>query len=135
MFEPCLAAVARRGRQVAISSGGMPRVTFSLVDFYHNESRLIGVDSLKWSFAETAQVLRDLVPVFETGGLPPPEVQTAPFEHGPEGSTGKSMPAKSAARWFSRHREFWTGFFRLTFASGPPWGVQGTLCSSFRFSS
>ena len=84
MFESCLAAVARRGRQVAISSGGMPRVTFSLVDFYHNESRLIGVDSLKWSFAESAKVLRDLVPAFENGDLPPPVVQAAPLEQGPE---------------------------------------------------
>jgi NADPH:quinone reductase-like Zn-dependent oxidoreductase len=84
MFEACLAAVARRGRQVSISSGGMPRVTFSLVDFYHNESRLIGVDSLKWGFSETAQVLRDLVPAFEKGELPPPEVQAVQLEHGPE---------------------------------------------------
>jgi len=84
MFEACLAAVARRGRQIAIASGGMPRVTFSLVDFYHNESRLIGVDSLKWGFAETAQVLRDLVPAFENGELPPPQVQTARLEQGPE---------------------------------------------------
>ena len=84
MFEACLAAVARRGRQIAIASGAMPRVAFSLVDFYHNESRLIGVDSLKWSFAETAQVLRDLVPAFENGELPPPTVQTAQLEQGPE---------------------------------------------------
>ena len=56
MFESCLAAVARRGRQVAIASGGLPRVTFNLIDFYHNETKLIGVDSLKWGFAETAQV-------------------------------------------------------------------------------
>jgi NADPH2:quinone reductase len=59
-------------------------VTFSLVDFYHNESKLIGVDSLKWGFAETAQVLRDLAPAFEKGELPPPEVQAARLEQGPE---------------------------------------------------
>lgn len=84
MFEACLAAVARRGRQVAISSGAMPRVTFSLVDFYHNESRLIGLDSLKWGFAEAAQALRELVPSFENGELPPPEVQAVQLERGPE---------------------------------------------------
>ena len=84
MFEPCLAALALRGRQVAISSGGMPRVGFNLVDFYHNESRLIGVDSLKWGFAESAQILRDLVPAFESGDIPPPEVQASPLESGPE---------------------------------------------------
>lgn len=83
MFEACLAAVARRGRQVAIASGGVPRVTFNLVDFYHNESRLIGVDSLKWGFAETAEVLRGLVQAFEKRELPAPEVQTMRLEEGP----------------------------------------------------
>jgi NADPH:quinone reductase len=84
MFEPCLAAVARRGRQIAIASSATPRVSFSLVDFYHNESRLIGVDSLKWSFEDAAGILRELVPAFENGELPPPEVQVAPLERGPE---------------------------------------------------
>ena len=83
LFEPCLGSLARRGRQVAISSGGMPRVSFNLIDFYHNESRLIGVDSLKWGFAEAAQVLRDLSPAFESGELPPLDVKSAPLDQGP----------------------------------------------------
>ncbi len=83
MFEPSLAALARQGRQVAISSGGMPRVSFNLIDFYHNESRLIGVDSLKWGFAETARILTDLVPAFESGELPPLDVRISPLEQGP----------------------------------------------------
>jgi NADPH2:quinone reductase len=53
IFEKCLAAVAWRGRQVSISSSPDPRVTSNLVDFYHNESRLFGLDSLKLSFDET----------------------------------------------------------------------------------
>jgi len=84
MFEPCLAALARRGRQVAISSGGMPRVGVNLIDFYHNESRLIGLDSLKMSFAEAGQILRDLIPAFASGEFPPPEVQAAPLDQGPD---------------------------------------------------
>ena len=40
MFEKCLASLAHRGRQVAIASGPERRVTFDLIDFYHNESRL-----------------------------------------------------------------------------------------------
>jgi len=84
LFEACLGAVARRGRQVSIASAGTPRVTFNLVDFYHNESRLIGVDSLKWGFSEAAQVLRDLVPAFESKELPAPEVQVEALERGPE---------------------------------------------------
>jgi len=84
MFEPCLAALARRGRQIEISAGGMPRVGFNITDFYHNESRLIGVDSLKWGFAEAAQILRNLAPSFENGDLPLPKVKALPLESGPE---------------------------------------------------
>jgi NADPH:quinone reductase len=83
MFEQCLAALAWRGRQVAISSSPEPRVSFNLVNFYHNESRLLGVDSLKLSFEETAEILRRLTPGIEAGTFPPPAVQTFPLEEGP----------------------------------------------------
>ena len=83
MFEQCLAALAWRGRQIAISSSPDPRVSFNLVDFYHNESRLLGVDSLKLSFQETGEILRRLTTGFETGDFPPPEVETYPLEQGP----------------------------------------------------
>ncbi|MGA8656799.1 MAG: zinc-binding alcohol dehydrogenase family protein [Chthoniobacterales bacterium] len=83
MFEKCLAAVAWRGRQVAISSSPEPRVSFNLVDFYHNESRLLGVDSLKLSFEETAEILRQLTPGIESGILAPPRVETFSLEEGP----------------------------------------------------
>jgi NADPH:quinone reductase len=83
MFEQCLAALAWRGRQVAISSSPEPRVSFNLVDFYHNESRLLGVDSLKLSFEETAEILRKLTPGIEAGTFPPPPVETFRFEEGP----------------------------------------------------
>jgi NADPH2:quinone reductase len=75
MFEKCLASLALRGRQVAISSGPDPRVSFNLVDFYHNESRLFGVDSVKLSIEAAADILRQLTPGFESGEFPPPVVQ------------------------------------------------------------
>ncbi|MBV8278958.1 MAG: zinc-binding dehydrogenase, partial [Verrucomicrobia bacterium] len=83
IFEKCLAALAWRGRQVAIASNPEPRVSFNLVDFYHNESRLFGVDSLKLSFEETAEILRQLTPGIEAGIFPPPQVETFPLEEGP----------------------------------------------------
>jgi NADPH:quinone reductase len=82
MFEQCLVALAWRGRQVAISSNPEPRVSFDLVNFYHNESRLLGVDSLKLSFEETAEILRSLTPGIEAGTFPPPAVETFPLEEG-----------------------------------------------------
>lgn len=84
MFEKCLAAVAWRGRQIAISSSSEPRVSFNLVDFYHNESRLLGVDSLKLSFEETANILRQLTPGIEAGRFQPPPVETFSLEKGPQ---------------------------------------------------
>jgi NADPH:quinone reductase-like Zn-dependent oxidoreductase len=83
MFEASLSALAWRGRQIAISSSPEPRVSFNLVDFYHNESRLFGVDSLKLGFQETGDILRRITTGFESGDFPPPEVETYPLEQGP----------------------------------------------------
>jgi NADPH:quinone reductase len=82
MFEKCLAALAWRGRQVAISSGSQPRVSFNLVDFYHNGSRLIGVDTLKVSFEEAAEILRQLIPGIESGVFLPLPAESFPLEDG-----------------------------------------------------
>lgn len=83
LFESSLGALARRGRQVAISSQGGPRVSFNLIDFYHNESRLFGLDSVKLSVEESADILRELTPKFESGDFPPPEVQSFSLAEGP----------------------------------------------------
>ncbi|HYY27976.1 MAG TPA: zinc-binding alcohol dehydrogenase family protein [Chthoniobacterales bacterium] len=82
MFEKCLAALAWRGRQVAISSSPEPRVSFNLVDFYHNESRLLGVDSLKLSFEETSEIFRRLIPGIESGIYPPPRFEIFSLDDG-----------------------------------------------------
>lgn len=84
LFEACLQSLAPGGRQVAISSGGAPRVSFNLVDFYHNQSSLRGVDSLKAGLAAAADILRALVPAFAAGELPPPEVDARPLGRGPD---------------------------------------------------
>ncbi len=84
MFEKCLASLAWRGRQVAISSGTQPQVSFNLINFYHNESRLLGVDSLKIGFAEAAEILRELTPGFESGEFSAPSMQVFPLAEGPE---------------------------------------------------
>lgn len=84
MFEKCLASLARRGRQIAISSGPEPRVSFNLVDFYHNESQLFGLDSLKLSFQKSGEILQGLTAEFESGEFPPPQVEAFSLEQGPE---------------------------------------------------
>ena len=82
MFEKCLASLAPRGRQVAISSSPDPVVSFNLVDFYHNQSQLLGFDSLKLSLEQSAAILRSAAPHFESGKFPPPRVEIFPLADG-----------------------------------------------------
>ena len=73
MFRTALACLALRGRLVEISATGGREVKFDLADFYHNESRLLGVDSLKRDLVASACILDALTPGFEAGDyLPPP---------------------------------------------------------------
>jgi len=65
LFEPCIECLSQHGRQVAISNSGDPRVSFNLIDFYHKQARLIGVDTLKLSIEECANILKALVPGME----------------------------------------------------------------------
>jgi NADPH2:quinone reductase len=80
LFEPALRSLGIGGRQVAISSAGSARVSFSLVDFYHNLSRLIGVDSYGLTPRQVAEIEDKLRPGFETGVLKPPPIEIVPFE-------------------------------------------------------
>jgi NADPH:quinone reductase len=67
LFRQALAALAHRGRLVEISSTGSREVTFDLVDFYHNESRLFGVDTLRRDLVASARILEALTGGFEAG--------------------------------------------------------------------
>jgi NADPH:quinone reductase-like Zn-dependent oxidoreductase len=81
MFEPALRSLKLAGRHVAIASAGNPRVSFNLVDFYHNLSRLIGVDSYGLTLGQVAEIADELRPGFETGALKVPEIEIVPFEN------------------------------------------------------
>jgi NADPH:quinone reductase len=73
MFETALKLLAHRGRLVEITGSHEPKVSFDIVDFYHNESQLFGVDTLKRDLTAASQVLRHLAPGFEVGAyLAPP---------------------------------------------------------------
>jgi NADPH:quinone reductase-like Zn-dependent oxidoreductase len=87
MFEPALRSLTRGGRQVAISSPGDPRVSFNLVDFYHNLCRLYGVDSFGLTPRQVAEISGSLRPGFETGVLKPPPIELVPFERAVEAYT------------------------------------------------
>jgi NADPH2:quinone reductase len=81
LFEPGLQSLAFEGRQVVIASPGNPRVSFNLVDFYHNFSRLLGVDSYGLTPQQVAEIADELQTGFETGALKPPPIEVVPFEN------------------------------------------------------
>jgi NADPH:quinone reductase len=84
MFEFSLRSLRPGGRQIAIASVGDRRVSFDLIDFYHNQSRLIGVDSMKFSAGDVAKMSDELRPGFESGDLKALPIETVPFENAVE---------------------------------------------------
>jgi NADPH2:quinone reductase len=80
MFEPALRSLNYGGRQVVITSTGDPRVSFNLIDFYHNLSRLLGVDSNGLTAGQVGEIAEELRLGFETGALTPPPIEIVPFE-------------------------------------------------------
>jgi NADPH:quinone reductase len=82
MFRHALDCLALGGRLVEMSVTGVGEVTFNLADFYHNESRLIGIDTLKWELTASATVLEALRPGFEEGDYrPAPIARRFSLEH------------------------------------------------------
>ena len=82
VFGIALGLLAHRGRQVEITSPTERRVTLDLVDFYHNESQLLGVDTLKRDLTASGRILEELRPGFDSGVYQPPIVsKTMPLAH------------------------------------------------------
>jgi NADPH:quinone reductase len=79
LFEPALNSLRRGGRQVAITSVGKRRVEFDLLDFYHQERRLIGVDTVALTGADIARIMSALGEGFDQGHLEPSPATTRPF--------------------------------------------------------
>jgi NADPH:quinone reductase len=71
-FEPSLGMLAPRGRLAVLASRGERRLSFDLLDFYHNESQLFGVDTLKRDMTASAAILEAVTPHFEDGTFQAP---------------------------------------------------------------
>jgi len=84
MFEVALRCLRIGGRQVAITSTGDRRVNFDLVDFYHNQSRLIGVDGMKLTPRDVAVIADELRQGFEANTLKTSAIDTVRFENAVE---------------------------------------------------
>jgi NADPH:quinone reductase len=66
-----LAALAPAGRLVVISAVGTRVVEIDLVDFYRNETRMLGANSGKLGVVESGSRLAELAPYFESGAFRP----------------------------------------------------------------
>ncbi len=67
MFRSAVNCLALQGRLIEIAATGQREVSFDLAEFYHNESRLFGVDTLKRDLTGSAALLEALTPGFVAG--------------------------------------------------------------------
>lgn len=79
LFGETLGSLRHRGRYVVISSAGARRVSFNLVDFYHQELTLHGIDTIKYDLEASGEILDELRVGFDTSALTPPALLTFPL--------------------------------------------------------
>jgi len=73
-FEAALGMAKRRGRVVEISATGQRRVALDLVDFYHNETQLLGADSAKLGVVASARLMQAIAREFDNGKFDAPVI-------------------------------------------------------------
>ena len=74
LFEKNLTLLANRGRYAIIASVGDRRASFDILDFYHKQLTLTGVDTRAHRSANSARTLERLGPGFESGALRAPYI-------------------------------------------------------------
>lgn len=79
LLDPINQSLAHGGRHAVIAAQGDATAGLHLRDFYHNETRLLGVDSLKIDAVRAARVLDELAGGFADGSLGLPEVRAFPL--------------------------------------------------------
>ena len=72
-LAPAIAALERHGRVVVIVAPGEGAQNVPIRELYRREASIVGVNSLLYSAAECAHLLRELTPHFESGVLRAPE--------------------------------------------------------------
>jgi NADPH2:quinone reductase len=137
MFEPALKALGHRGRQLEITSVGDRRVSFDLIDFYHNESRLFGVDTRQRDAIASAALLEPLTPLFEPGafqrsGDPSLRGSYGLRAGGPRRSEGASCPRAVAPDGFLDYANHISG---MRAAEAEPGGEGGWRAAEDRRTS
>lgn len=106
MFEIALKLLAHRGRQIEITSPRERNVSFDLDDFYRNESRLMGLNTLKRDLTASARILEKLEDGFASGAYKPHAIAHAfPLEDARQAyeivaeGAGSAVILMTAAAW------------------------------------
>ena len=76
LLEIGLRLLSKRGRQIAISSVGERRVSFDLVDFYHKQAHLIGVDSMSLDSNGCGVYLKEIAAMVTSGTITVPQIDS-----------------------------------------------------------
>lgn len=76
IFGALIEALALGGRQVVFSVAGGRESTLDLLSFYKNQFALYGLDTQKFDATECAGIFNELAPLFESGALQPPTIDS-----------------------------------------------------------
>lgn len=79
LFEPVNRSMALNARHVVLATNPA-EVTFNLLNFYHQQTRLIGLDTLKFTTEEITSTLKRILPLVAEGALTVPEAELIPIE-------------------------------------------------------
>jgi NADPH:quinone reductase len=75
IFSVILESLAiTKGRQVLYSTAGGREYKLDLLDFYHAESTLRGLDTIKLGVTKCSEILNELTPMFESAAIKPPKI-------------------------------------------------------------
>jgi NADPH:quinone reductase len=76
IFGALIEALAVGGRQVVFSVAGGRESTLDILSFYKNQFVLYGLDTQKFDATECAGILNELAPLFQSGALQPPAIDS-----------------------------------------------------------
>lgn len=92
LLDESVHTLAHGGCVVAISAPADGRTSFDLRALYRRDGRIVGIDSLRLSSVEAADVLDALAPGFESGALKVPAVTVWPLDEAARAYAAKGKP-------------------------------------------